>query len=181
MLWAITVVSTVSRQNVQRCSRYQSVPLQRKAAIKTNRTNWIWKPFEFKTLMVLNTKIKAKISYENLRPSWKKSSLAVSTREFPSPQLFCFYIIINVTKPDHYGEDRQPLWAAPLHFNFCTNGFSFRGKCADMLNLCHLHSLGRMAFETGNSKGNRGNKVLILRKTNNFVSLSYRPKALMLK
>lgn len=173
-------MSTVSRLNVQRFPRYQSVPSQRKAAIKTNRTNWIWKPFEFTTLMVMDTKIKVKISYENLRPSWKKVPwrCLVSTREFPSPQLFCFYIIINVTKPDHYGEDRQPLWAAPLHFNFRTNGFSFRGKCADMLNLCHLHSLGRMAFATGNS---RGNKVLILRKTNNFVSLSYRPKALMLK
>lgn len=52
----------------------------------------------------------------------------VSPSEFPSPLLFCFHVIINVTKPDHYREDWQPLWAATLQFNFCTGGLGFRGN-----------------------------------------------------
>lgn len=78
-----------------------------------------------------------KSRFEKLERKWCHKRVPprrlVSPGEFPSPQLFCFYIIINVTKPDHYSADRQP----PSHVHVCTNSFGFQGggKCADMLYL----------------------------------------------
>lgn len=94
----------------------------------------------------------------------------VSPSEFPSPQLFCFHIIINVTKPDHYGEAWQPLWAATLHFNFRTNRLGFRGNVLIRF-IYSNYTASAVWFLLQAPIEFLGNIVLILKNPNKLVSL----------
>lgn len=109
-------------------------------------------------------KIKTKTSFENLRESHiggtKKKKLfkkkvpwqyLVSRSEFSSLQLcFCFHILIIVTKPEHYGEDWQSLWAY-ITFQLPYQRVGFQGECADRLYLFQRHGVNGMASATGTS------------------------------